>query len=92
MKVMVKKVIPQNMIINQDAAEVDNHIPWDDIFAITLNECNIYILSQSSNAMHKGPEFYTNNCSHAVYFGKIAPTNPEESLSNREYVVWSMVI
>ena len=32
----------------------------------------LYILSQSSNAMRKGPEFYTTNCCRAVYVGKIA--------------------
>ena len=31
-----------------------------------------YKLSQSSNANHKVPEFYTTNCCRAVYVGKIA--------------------
>ena len=32
----------------------------------------IMILSQSSNATRKGPEFYMTNCCRAVYVGKIA--------------------
>ena len=32
----------------------------------------VYKLSQSSNALRKGPEFYTTNCFRAVYVGKIA--------------------
>ena len=31
-RVIVEKIIPQNMIINRGAALVDNHIPRDDIF------------------------------------------------------------
>ena len=33
---------------------------------------NTTILSQSSNATRKGPQFYTTNCCRAVYVGKIA--------------------
>ena len=32
----------------------------------------LFIISQSSNATRKGPEFYTTNCCRAVYVGKIA--------------------
>ena len=32
----------------------------------------VYILSHSSNAAIKKPEFYTTNCRGAVYVGKIA--------------------
>ena len=38
----------------------------------TNDKRNQYILSQSSNATRKGPEFYTTNCCRAVYVGKIA--------------------
>ena len=31
-RVMVEKIIPQNMIITIGCASVDNHIPRDDIF------------------------------------------------------------
>ena len=42
---IVENIIPRNMIINRGAAEVDNHIPRDDIFDYhTRRECNIYIL------------------------------------------------
>ena len=34
--------------------------------------CSVCILSQCSNAMPKGPEFYMTNCFRAVYVGKIA--------------------
>ena len=31
-RVLAKNIIPRNVIINQGAAEVDNHISRDDIF------------------------------------------------------------
>ena len=49
------------------------------IFDVGL--CNI--LSQSSNATCKGPEFYTTNCCKAGYVEKLILTNLEESLSHR---------
>ena len=45
----VENIIPRNLIINLGCASVDNHIPRDDIFDYhPRRECNIYILSTSS--------------------------------------------
>ena len=44
-RVIVKHIIPRNVIINRGAAEVDNHILRDDIFDYhALRECNIYFI------------------------------------------------
>ena len=43
-------------------------MPYEDLTK-KVYPYNIY---QSSNAMRKGPEFYTTNCCRAVYVGKIA--------------------
>ena len=43
--VIVKNIIPRNVIIKQGAAEVDNHISRDDIFDYhPFRECNIYFI------------------------------------------------
>ena len=43
--VIVENIIPRNVIINRGAAEVDNHISWDDIFDChPIRECNIYFI------------------------------------------------
>ena len=40
-----RNIIPRNVIINRDAAEVDNHISRDDIFEYhPRRECNIYFI------------------------------------------------
>ena len=36
-RVIVKNIIMRNVIINQGAAEVDNHISRDDFFDLTLS-------------------------------------------------------
>ena len=42
---IVENIIPRNVIINQGAAEVDNHISRVDIFDYhPLRECNIYFI------------------------------------------------
>ena len=42
---IVENIIPRKVIINRGAAEVDNHIPRDDIFDYhPLGECNIYFI------------------------------------------------
>ena len=44
-RVIVKNIIPRNVIINQGAAEVDNHISRDDIFDYhPSRKCNIYFI------------------------------------------------
>ena len=44
-KVIVKYIIPRNVIINQGCALVDNHISRDDIFDYySLRGCNIYFI------------------------------------------------
>ena len=44
-RVIVENIIPRNVIINRGAAEVDNHIPRDDIFVYhSIRECNIYFI------------------------------------------------
>ena len=43
--VIVKNIIPRNVIINRGAAKVDNHISRDDIFGYhPIRECNIYLI------------------------------------------------
>ena len=43
--VIVENIIPRNVIINQGAAKVDNHISRDDVFDYhPLRECNIYYI------------------------------------------------
>ena len=45
MRVIVENIIPRNVIINQGAAEVDNHISRDGIFDYHPHrECNIYFI------------------------------------------------
>ena len=42
---IVENIIPRNVIINQGAAEVDNHISRDDIFDYhPSRKCNIYFI------------------------------------------------
>ena len=42
---IVKNIIPRNVIINRGAAEVDNHISRDDIFDYhPSRKCNIYFI------------------------------------------------
>ena len=44
--VIVKNIIPRNMIINPGCASVDNHIPRDDVVDYhPIRERNIYITS-----------------------------------------------
>ena len=44
-RVIVENIIPRNVIINQGAAEVDNHISRDDIFDFhPRRECNTYFI------------------------------------------------
>ena len=44
-RVIVENIIPRNVIINRDAAEVDNHISRDDIFDYhPSRKCNIYFI------------------------------------------------
>ena len=44
-RVIVENIIPRNVIINQGAVEVDNHISRDGIFDYhPLRECNIYFI------------------------------------------------
>ena len=44
-RVIVENIIPRNVIINRDAAEVDNHISRDDIFDNhPSRKCNIYFI------------------------------------------------
>ena len=46
--VIVENIIPRNVIINQGAAEIDNHIFRDDIFDFhPIRECNIYFIIQN---------------------------------------------
>ena len=43
--VIVENIIPRNVIIDRSAAEVDNHIPRDDIFVYhSIRECYIYFI------------------------------------------------
>ena len=43
--VTVENIIPNNVISNQGAAEVDNHFSRDDIFDYhPIRECNIYFI------------------------------------------------
>ena len=43
--VIVKNIIPRNVVINRVAAEVDNHILRDDIFDYhPIRGCNIYFI------------------------------------------------
>ena len=47
-RVTVENIIPRNVIINQGAAEVDNHISRDDIFDYhPSRKCNIYFIIQN---------------------------------------------
>ena len=51
---IVENIIPRNVIINQGAAEVDNHISRDDILDYhPLSECNIYFIipNKTSNPL-----------------------------------------
>ena len=55
--------------------------------------CVLNMLSHSSNATRKGSVFF----SQAMVVGQfmlenLLETNLEESLSHREYIVWSMVL
>ena len=54
-RVIVKNIIPRNMIINLGCTSVDNHIPRDDIFDYhPLRECNIYIISRNDRYYNSG--------------------------------------
>ena len=47
-RVIVKNIIPRNVIINRGAAKVDNHILRYDIFVFhPIRECNIYFIIPS---------------------------------------------
>ena len=44
-RMIAENIIPRNVIINQGAAEVDNHISRDDIFDYhPSRKCNIYFI------------------------------------------------
>ena len=53
-RVIVENIIPRNVIINQGAAKVDNHISRDDIFDYhPLRDCYIYFIipNKTSNPL-----------------------------------------
>ena len=57
-RVIVENITPRNVIINRGAAEVDNHIPRDDIFDYhPLRECNIYFIIPKQSILD--PLFFT---------------------------------
>ena len=58
----------------------------------TRNIFKTDVLSQSSNATRKGPEFYTANCFRTVYVGKIAQLIVKNLYRTENWVVWSMVL
>ena len=55
--------------------------------------CVLNMLSHSSNAMRKGPVILIQPMVVGQFIlENLLETNLEESLSHREYVVWSMVL